>query len=1007
MWGDSPQLSKSRRPSRENNQPPTGQQLPDSTGRDGSASGRGGPSRLERFREIIIWPESVIAGAAVWLVGLILHYILIWWFEVGEDRLDLAIVVYYESVGGVVFEDAYEAEILNLLTTGQYQFELDHNAFGGVPVVHMLVPALLLVIGGHILAGRHIKAGETKRPLEGIIAGASLAIWFTLALVLAVAIGDTDELEINMGEVLLMTLLYSGVFAIIGATIRSGVELRSGGEIIGGVGAFFVALLAWYVIEDPFEDEFAGVESFSDLEGTLQHVEFFLWFVSKHGLEVDTIMPEWYVILVPLLFGAGLAYIYERRDPLVGLGEGAKLGAGYVIPVFVVMVIYAVATAREFERDFDDWPELAVQSMNFIIAAVPRSILLAGIVYPVVFAALGGAIGAFVYRAQTEQTADRSRQQPRQQQYQQEPTGQQPPPQQSSNQQPPAGQSEQEPTDQPTDDPTGQGTTNASTTQAAGGAAGARSDDEQEDDAGDLLDDQLDDATTNLDTARQAREAGEYYRALMLCGQAIESVEQARETARSDAPDRVTEVESCLDDATQLREAIVAERDVREYATTGLDSIADRLDELSEALDERDPVETRQHLDEISASLADASKPIDEHGFDDLGERIEELGQQYRALRRRAQAAQTRQEVREEVSDRLDTADQHLDAVASVLDDGRPREALDLLDDLPATLDEAREPIDEHDLADLGERLDALEARHERLHETALGRDARTQVPTVIPGVRRLSLSYDDIQKGNLLGRGGNADVYYATVRTDDGEADLAVKEPRVGGTLHTETVERMMAEAETWQQLDDHHHIVSVVDYGGQPLPWIAMEYMDGGHLGERTEEMELRQKLWTSLAVTEAVDHAHRHAVVHRDLKPENILFREVDDGWDVPKVADWGLSKHLLEHSKSREGLTVEYAAPEQFDSDAGTDRRTDIYQLGAVFYELFTRRPPFEGEMFEVMKQIESEKPTLPSALADVPAELDDILLQAMAKEPEERYKRVVYLRDDLQAMSDQH
>jgi hypothetical protein len=277
--------------------------------------------------------------------------------------------------------------------------------------------------------------------------------------------------------------------------------------------------------------------------------------------------------------------------------------------------------------------------------------------------------------------------------------------------------------------------------------------------------------------------------------------------------------------------------------------------------------------------------------------------------------------------------------------------------------------------------------------------------PERIPSVVASQFEYSGIKKHESIGRGGNADIFHGVVTRDSGEVELAVKEPRIDGTLHAEVVERMMDEAETWSKLDDHDHIVTVLDYDSEPLPWIAMEYMDAGHLGARTEEMGLRQKLWTAVAVTEAVDHAHRHAVAHRDLKPENILFRAVEDTWDVPKVADWGLSKHLLEHSESREGLTVEYAAPEQFDSDAGTDRRTDIYQLGAVFYELFTGQPPFEGEMFEVMKQIESEEPTPPSALADVPAELDDILLQAMAKESTERYERVVYLRDDLQEVSD--
>jgi serine/threonine protein kinase len=281
-------------------------------------------------------------------------------------------------------------------------------------------------------------------------------------------------------------------------------------------------------------------------------------------------------------------------------------------------------------------------------------------------------------------------------------------------------------------------------------------------------------------------------------------------------------------------------------------------------------------------------------------------------------------------------------------------------------------------------------------------------VPSKIPDTPRPSLTYEDITIGDPLGRGGNADVYYATAATPQGDLELAVKEPRMGGgeTLDTRVVERMMQEAETWEQLDGHDHVAGVVDYGSQPLPWIAMEYMDGGHLGERAGEMGTAQKLWTALSVTEGVYHAHNRGIAHRDLKPENILFRRVDGAWDVPKVADWGLSKHLLEHSKSRDGMTVEYAAPEQFSDSRSTDDRTDIYQLGAVFYELFTGQPPFEGEMFTVMKQIENERPTPPSEIADVPDGLDEILLRALAKEPDDRYSDIVYLRDDLRDLFDQ-
>ncbi|WP_251328425.1 serine/threonine-protein kinase [Haloplanus pelagicus] len=273
--------------------------------------------------------------------------------------------------------------------------------------------------------------------------------------------------------------------------------------------------------------------------------------------------------------------------------------------------------------------------------------------------------------------------------------------------------------------------------------------------------------------------------------------------------------------------------------------------------------------------------------------------------------------------------------------------------------------------------------------------------PERIPRAPDVRVDYDALTDEEPIGGGGNADVTKATLPTPDGDVTLAIKRPRMQGTLHTDAVERLLAEAETWDKLDDHDHVVGVVDYGAEPLPWIAMEYMDGGHLGTRAGDLPFEQALWTALGITKGVRHAHRMGVAHLDLKPENVLFRSVEDAWDVPKVADWGLSKHLLEHSKSVEGLSPQYAAPEQFDDEFGSvDDITDVYQLGAVLYELFTGRPPFEGKPAKVMHRVLHEDPTPPSDVADLPSALDGVLLTALAREKADRYESVLYLRDAL-------
>ena len=274
------------------------------------------------------------------------------------------------------------------------------------------------------------------------------------------------------------------------------------------------------------------------------------------------------------------------------------------------------------------------------------------------------------------------------------------------------------------------------------------------------------------------------------------------------------------------------------------------------------------------------------------------------------------------------------------------------------------------------------------------------------PGGR--DLSFDDIGDLEYVGGGGTADVYRGTVE----DLVVAVKQPRGGGdTMSAEFYEGFLAEARTWSKLDDNPYVVGVVDWGDgreatPPLPWIATEYMDGGTLRGRVDDLDLGEALRIGQCISDALDDVHHRGVAHLDLKPENVLFRTNVEGPDVPKVADWGIAQVLLEHTNSVAGITPTYAAPEQVDPETfgSTDAQTDIYQLGTVLYELVTGQPPFTGPQMNVVRAIADEEPDPPTAVdSSLPPAVDDLLEPALAKAKEDRYRTAAHFGDAIEEL----
>nr|WP_158413945.1 protein kinase [Halorubrum sp. GN11_10-6_MGM] len=286
----------------------------------------------------------------------------------------------------------------------------------------------------------------------------------------------------------------------------------------------------------------------------------------------------------------------------------------------------------------------------------------------------------------------------------------------------------------------------------------------------------------------------------------------------------------------------------------------------------------------------------------------------------------------------------------------------------------------------------------------------------------RRALTDDEIEAGEPIGSGGQGIVHQAKILDDCPPNQVALKEPQQQNrTLNKSVVESFLEEAETWEMLDNQErqkprwntseHIVGIVDTGDQ-LPWIAMEYMDGGSLGDRLADhpdgFPIDEALWIGECICRGVELAHNNGIAHLDIKPENILFRETKDRkWDVPKLADWGGSRKLAEQTGTMEALSVEYAAPEQFEQQkfGDPDMLTDIYQVGVLLYTVFTGEPPHTGSQLAVRCAVVNDtKPKAPSdCRSELPAELDRIVLKAMAQKKSERYRTISILVNELQSL----
>ena len=259
------------------------------------------------------------------------------------------------------------------------------------------------------------------------------------------------------------------------------------------------------------------------------------------------------------------------------------------------------------------------------------------------------------------------------------------------------------------------------------------------------------------------------------------------------------------------------------------------------------------------------------------------------------------------------------------------------------------------------------------------------------------------------IGRGGMGAVFLATRDDEVFQKRVAIKVVKPGMDT-AEVLDRFRYERQILASLE-HPYIARLFDGGStdEGLPFFVMEYIEGDPVNVfcRGKTLNNRARCELFLKILNAVSYAHRNLVVHRDLKPGNIFV--TPDG--IPMLLDFGVAKLISGNGDGGHTATTllrpftpEYASPEQV-LGLSVTTSTDIYSLGAVFYELLTDRraqpilTPTPSEIERAVCEMEVPRPSLVAPSVD--EDLDNIVLMAMRKEPERRYHSADQFAEDIE------
>ncbi len=271
--------------------------------------------------------------------------------------------------------------------------------------------------------------------------------------------------------------------------------------------------------------------------------------------------------------------------------------------------------------------------------------------------------------------------------------------------------------------------------------------------------------------------------------------------------------------------------------------------------------------------------------------------------------------------------------------------------------------------------------------------------PAAFPPEHRFLEGWPRYRVERLLGSGGMGTVFLAFDPSLDRRVALKL--------LHRNDPEqtgRFLREARAQARVE-HPSICKVHEVGEvEGRPYIAMQHIEGKSLAELRGELSPEAIVRLVRDVARAIQAAHKTGLIHRDLKPANILVATDDKGGHHPYVVDFGLARDQEETDLTHTGMisgTPSYLSPEQAQG-MPLDRRSDVYSLGVILYEMLSGRPPFQGTSpaHVLVRVLQEEAEPLRKIAPSVPPDLETIITKCLEKDPARRYDSARALADDL-------